>query len=168
MNPTCNLVAERVALGEPLDELADHAASCARCRRVVALPAELGATHRDADPGIGFAARVTAGAQQRIAVRRRRRVAVGLAAAVAAGALGVFVVTREPAPQVAVTPAREPAPATEPKPHDPGHEPGNLDDDVAALVHLANIDHARHLSADWKSIAKPLAPYRALVKGVTP
>ena len=73
MSSTCDIVAERVALGEPLGDAADHAASCERCKRLVALPVELGAMHREAEPGMGFSARMTAGAQHRIVVRRRRR-----------------------------------------------------------------------------------------------
>ena len=44
MNATCDAVAERVALGEPLGELREHVATCARCQRLVALPGQLGAT----------------------------------------------------------------------------------------------------------------------------
>lgn len=166
MKTNCDLVAERVALGEPLGDQAEHAATCARCRRLAVLPAELAATHHDVDPGIGFAARMTAGAQHRVAVRHRRRIAVGLAAAVAATTLGVFVVTREPE-QVAVTPPVEhhDQPAT--NPHDPW-KPGELDPDVKALVHLANVERSSHLSAHWARIEKPLAPYRALLKGTPP
>ena len=65
MSSTCDRVAERIALGEPLDDVSEHAATCERCRRLVALPVELGATHREADPGLGFSARMTAGAQHR-------------------------------------------------------------------------------------------------------
>src|SRR5205823_3266558 len=56
---TCDVVAERVALGEPLGDAAEHAERCPKCRRLVALPAELGATHRELDPGLGFSARMT-------------------------------------------------------------------------------------------------------------
>jgi len=91
MKEVCDTVAERIALGEPLGDAAEHAATCARCRRLAALGTELGATHSEADPGIGFAARVTAGAQKRIVVRRRRRIAATLAAGIRLPYLDLWV-----------------------------------------------------------------------------
>jgi hypothetical protein len=172
MSSTCDLVAERVALGEPLGDAAEHAATCERCRRLAALPTELGATHREVDPGLGFAARMTAGAQQRIVVRRRRRVAGGLAAAVAMTTVGVVVLTREPAnDQVAErpAPAPTPAPATEQQkdPWQTDDDAAAVDEDVRALVRLADTGRARTVSASWARISKPLAPYRALLRGVS-
>jgi hypothetical protein len=172
MKEVCDIVAERVALGEPLGDAAEHAATCARCRRVSALPSELGATHRETDPGIGFAARMTAGAQKRITVRRRRRVAATLAAAVVATTLGVVFLTRQPTDEtVAVQPVKHDDKAatdtqnkhdTEPKPDQ------KVDDDVRYLVELARTDRAAHRTANWRRIEKPLAPYKHLVKGMTP
>ena len=170
MKEVCDIVAERVALGEPLGDAAEHAATCPRCRRLSALPTELGATHREADPGIGFAARMTAGAQKRITVRHRRRVAATLAAAVAATTLGVVFLTRQPTDQtVATTPAHhDDKAATEtPKKHDDTPAP-KIDEDVRYLVHLARTDRAAHYSARWRRIEKPRAPYKHLVKGLTP
>ena len=173
MNPICDQIAERVALGEPLGEHAEHAASCARCKRVVALPVELAAHRREADPGIGFAARITAGAQHRIVVRRRRRIAVGAAISIAAAA-AIAVVLARPAdePGFAFTPPVLPSPnhqAVQPTHHkkDPWQK-RDVDADVAALVHFANVERSSHLSANWGRIEKPLAPYRAVLKGNQP
>ena len=165
----CDQVAERVALGEGLGELAEHVASCTGCGSLVAMSSKLGAVHHAVDPGLGFTARMTVGAQHRIAVRYRRKLAVGLAATVAAGALGVFVVTHSanlPPAQVANqdikpqlksnTPAETPSPTQ------------IEDEDLAALVQLADVDRASRLSARWGHIKKPLAPYRKLLKGGTP
>ncbi len=177
---TCDRVAERVVLGEPLGDLGEHAATCERCKRLVALPVELGATHREVDPGLGFSARMTAGAQHRIGVRRRRRIAAAAAAAVAATSLGVFAFTRAPdrEPRVAETP-EQPAlqdratPAAATDPHDDPWNTGDsderddADEDVRALVQLANTDRSASLSADWGYIGKPLAPYRTLLRGVS-
>jgi hypothetical protein len=162
MMTSCDAVAERVALGEVLAELAEHAASCERCQRVIDLPGRLGATRHEVDPGLGFAARMTVGAQHRIAARRRRRVAAGLAVSVAAGALAVFVFTRtpEPRPTHVSTDTVQPAP-------DPVVQPTS-DDDLAALIHLADVDRSSRLSASWSEIEKPLRPYRNLLQGVTP
>ena len=155
----CESVAERVALGEPLAELDAHVAECERCRRMVAMPAQLGATRHSVDPGLGFSARMTVGAQQRLVVRRRRRIAAGLAATVAAGMIGVFAFTRDggepPAQQLPAVAERLPA-----------EEPLALDDgELAALVDLADTKKSRRLSAHWARIYKPLAPYKELVEG---
>jgi hypothetical protein len=172
---TCEQVAERVALGEPLGDVGEHAATCERCKRLVALPVEIGATHREADPGLGFTARMTAGAQHRIVVRRRQRIAGSLAAAVVATTLGVFVFTREPdrAQPIATNPSPT-LPATQTNQDDPwdakqhqSDEADDVDDDVRALVQLANTDRSSKLSANWGHIQKPLAPYRTLLRGVS-
>ncbi|HET7506275.1 MAG TPA: hypothetical protein VFK02_34890 [Kofleriaceae bacterium] len=161
----CDQVAERVALGESLGELAEHVESCTSCRGLVAMSSKLGAVHHAVDPGLGFTARMTVGAQHRLVVRRRRRVALGLAATVATGAFGVFVVTRgDPAPPVALRMPQQP----QPPPEQPEQPVSAGEDDLAALVQLADVDRARRVSARWSDIKKPLAPYKALLKGVTP
>lgn len=165
MTSPCDAVAERIALGEPLAELDEHVSSCARCQRLVAMPGQLGATRHSVDPGLGFSARMTVGAQHRLGVRRRRRIAAGLAATVAAGMVGVFAITREPdAPQV---PAQQPAAVAK----QPAEEPGEtMDDaDLAALVDLADTKRSSRLSARWSRIQRPLAPYQQLLEeGETP
>ena len=169
----CDVVAERVALGEPLGDAADHAETCPKCRTLVALPTELGATRREVDPGLGFAARMTAGAQHRFTVRRRRRIAAGMAAVVAAAAAFVFVLTRASAKQqLAVSPethqqlpATNPHDENKPDPWSPKDNDG-VDEDVKSLVQMASSDH--HASADWKRIEGPLEPYRSLLQGVEP
>ena len=159
----CDVVAERVALGEPLGDAAAHAASCARCTALAALPVELARGGR-VEPGAGFTARMTIGARRRLVVRKRRRVATGTLAAIAAAVLGVFAATRSPgtpdAPAVATHP-------TSPTPPAPSGEPA-APDEIRELVRIADVDHSRHLSAHWARIEAPLAPYRAFVKGVTP
>lgn len=172
MSNPCDVVAERIALGEPLGDLADHAATCARCRGLVALPTELGALKREADPGLGFSARVTAGAQHRFIVRRRRRIATAAISATAATVLVTFALTRTP-PSAETTPS--PATATQPTdPTDPwktGNDAGSAgdaDDDARALVRLADTDRSMQFRANWKAITKPLHPYRTLVKGAKP
>lgn len=169
MKEVCDTVAERVALGEPLGDAAEHAATCPRCRRLAALPTELGATHSEADPGIGFAARVTAGAQKRIVVRRRRRIAASVAAGIAATVLGVVFITRDGAPVVDTT-AKTQQPATEipqKKGSDDAPQP-DVDEDVKFLVKMARADRNAHVSARWGRIEKPLSAYKHLVKGMTP
>ena len=160
MTSQCEAVAERLALGETLDPLAEHVASCAACARLVEVPRRIGAARQEVDPGLGFSARMTVGAQHRIAVRRRRRMAAGLAATVAAGALGVVVLTRQPdgpLPAIGLAPApvtREPAPA-----------PAEADD-VGMLVNLADTRRSARVSASWKRLERPLGAYRKLVEEV--
>jgi len=175
---TCDQVAERVALGESLGDLADHAAECPHCKRLIALPVELSMLKRAADPGMGFASRMTAGAQHRIAVRRHRRYAAGGGLAVAAAAAIALVVARQPTDDsIAYVPhalidkiakqAIQPPVAHEPDPWK-SHEPGEVDEDVRALVRMANVENHRHISAHWGRIEKSLAPYRAVLKGTEP
>jgi hypothetical protein len=157
---TCDLVAERIALGEALGELAAHAETCERCRRVADMTTKLGATHHEVDPGLGFAARMTVGAQERLSIRRRRRVVATAAGTVTAAALAVLLVTRT-GDQPAARPAVQTAHQQEPEHIDPSH-----DEDLAALVNLADVDRSRRLSANWRRIEQPLAPYRTLFKQV--
>ena len=163
----CDQVTERLALGESLEELAAHTATCSSCQQVIAMSSKLGATHHAVDPGLGFAARMTIGAQHRLAVRRRRRLAAGLAATVATGALSVLFVTRPPEPA-------SPTAAIE-LPHrgssdEPTQEPPALagEDDLAALAQFADVDRSSRLSARWSHIKKPLRAYKKLLKEVEP
>lgn len=173
----CDQVTERVALGEPLGELTEHAATCPRCQGLARVSEQLGAMHRDVDPGLGFSARMTVGAQHRIAVRRRRRLAAGLATTVATGLVGVFFVTRAPPDPterplaIAIPKAPEPEPtlADPNRKTNPPPTPTAADDaDLAALVQFADVDRSSRISAKWAHIKKPLAPYKKLIKGVTP
>jgi len=177
MTPDCDKVAERVALGQPLGDVAEHAASCARCRRLAALPAELGAAKSEADPGLGFTARLTAGVQQRLVSRRRRRLAGGLAATLAAAAVVMIVVARQPEPRYAFELPALPKPAVRLE-HDPWQDPqpeparptpsDEADPDVRTLVHFARYEHAAPTRAHWTRIEKPLAAYRTLFEGEEP
>jgi hypothetical protein len=169
--PTCELVAERIALGEPLAELDTHATSCARCMRLASLPAKLGATGHAADPGIGFSSRVTAGAQHRIVMRRRRRIAASAALSVAAAALLTVVALHQPSASDGVAfqmpdmDRYKPA-LSQPHPHDPPSEnQHDADPDVRTLVHLANTERHMKSSANWGRIEKRLRPYAAVLEG---
>ena len=95
----CNLVAGAVATGAPLtDAERAHLDGCADCAALVATPRALAQalarTARAADPGPGFAARMTVGAHRRLVVRRRRRIATVAAAAMAAAVM-LFVTVRQ-------------------------------------------------------------------------
>ncbi len=166
MMAMCDQVAERIALGETLGELDEHVATCESCQRLVALPAQLGATRHAIDPGLGFSSRMTVGAQHKIAVRKRRRLAAGLAATVAAGAAGVFMMTRSPEP--AHTDLPQTATPTAPIKIEHDKPTPAEDSDLTMLVRLADTDRSAHVSARWGHIKKPLAPYKKLLKGVTP
>jgi hypothetical protein len=166
----CDQVAERLALGEALGEstaeLAEHAASCSSCQGLVAVSQRLGASRSAVDPGLGFSARMTVGAQHLLGVRRRRRIAAGLAATVATGMFGVFVVAHDPASPPQQRQALEmPRPTQDPV--DDKLEPAS-DDDLAALVDLADTDRSMRLSAHWSRIKKPMNPYKKLLKGDEP
>jgi len=160
----CDQVAERVALGEPFGELAEHAEGCESCRNLVAMSNKLVAAHHAVDPGLGFTARMTVGAQHRLAARRRQRLAVGLAATVVSGAFGVFVVTHTPE---RAKPALElPTRIDPPRPDTPSEEtpPTDEDADLAMLVDFSDVERSGRVSANWKHITRPLAPYKRMVK----
>jgi hypothetical protein len=162
----CDQVAERVALGEPLGELAGHVEGCASCKNLLAMSSKLGATHHAVDPGLGFTARMTVGAQHRIAARRRQRLAVGLAATVVSGAFGVFVVTHTPqisAPAIVAPEPRQP-PTRDPWESESETPPADEDADLAMLVDYSDVERSARVSANWKHITRPLAAYRRLVK----
>ena len=161
MMSTCDDVAERIAVGEPLAELDEHVSSCARCKRLVAMPTQLGATRHSVDPGLGFSARMTVGAQHRLGVRRRRRIAAGLAATVAAGMFGVFAITREPE----VSEVQAPAVAE----RLPTDESARFEEpEIAFLVNVADTKRSSRQSAHWARIQRPLAAYKQLLEGETP
>jgi hypothetical protein len=160
----CDQVTERLALGEPLGDLSEHVSGCASCQGLVTVSGRLAATHHAVDPGLGFSARMTVGAQHRLGVRRRRRLAAGLAVSVATGMFGVFLVTHHPATE----PQQQTMKITPPAQHEPAQPTEATDDDLAALAQLGDVDRASRLSADWRGIEKPLAPYKKLVKGVEP
>lgn len=168
MTAVCDQVAERLALGEPLGELSAHAETCANCRGLVAMSSKLGAAHHAVDPGLGFSARMTVGAQHRLVVRRRRRLVAGLAATVATGALGVmlFAHAPEPVPTTAVElpKPKEPTQPSMQNPETPDALDAPGDDELAALVELADTERSARYSANWRRIKKPLAPYKKLLK----
>jgi hypothetical protein len=160
----CDQLAERVALGEPLGELSGHVEGCASCKDLVAVSSKLVATHHAVDPGLGFTARMTVGAQHRIAARRRQRLAVGLAATVVSGAFGVFIVTRTPE-------LSSPTRTAEPQLQQPGPDlrdaeapPTDEDADLAMLVDFSDVERSARVSANWHHITRPLAPYKRLIK----
>jgi hypothetical protein len=163
----CDEVAERLALGEPLGDLSEHVAGCASCQGLVTVSGQLAATRHAVDPGLGFSARMTVGAQHRLGVRRRRRLAAGLAVSVATGMFGVFLAAHHPTdPGVQKLDVPKPV-AQNPSPEPPRREPAT-DDDLAALAQLSDVDSASRQSADWGFIEEPLAPYEKLVKGDVP
>lgn len=158
--PNCDLVTERVALGEPLGMLEQHVATCESCAKLALVPSQIATATERPDPGLGFSARMTIGAQHKLAVRRRRRIAGTAAASMCAAAIGVFVATRSPS-----------GPETAPGVTNADKKPQPeiiTDAELAGLVHLADTDRAMRVSAPWGRIQKPLAPYIKLVKGVTP
>src|SRR5262249_7512856 len=150
---------------EELGELAEHVEGCTGCKNLIAMSSKLGATRHAVDPGLGFTARMTVGAQHRIATRRRQRLAAGLAATVGSGPFGLSLVTRPPEPpkQALEVPTKLPSPTPEDQ-RDPEPPVADPEDDLAMLVDLADVERSSRVSARWHHITRPLAPYRRLVK----
>lgn len=173
MTTNCDLVAQCVAFGEPLGALDEHVTTCPRCQRMVDMPGLLTKTRHEIDPGLGFSSRMTVGAQQLMTTRSRRRLMAGLAAAVATVTLGAFVVTRNSGddnrqPVAMPVTHMDDKPAGKTGDQAPAPVADTADEDVITLVHYANTDRNRRLSAKWSKIEKSLEPYRQLVEGVTP
>lgn len=169
MSQHCEQVTERIALGEPLGELRDHVTTCAACQRTIAMPGRIAAAAERPDPGLGFAARMTIGAQHKLVVRRRRRVVATAGASVAAAALAAFVLTRSPSSSTTEPEPNKAAIETKQKqePVVRVDEPEVVgDQDIIDLVNLADTKRAARASASWGRIRKPLKPYIQLVKGV--
>lgn len=170
MSELCESVTERIALGEPLGELRDHAATCARCERMLAMPTRIAAATERPDPGLGFAARMTIGAQHKLVRRRRQRIAATAGGSVAAAALAVFALTRSTTPPEpdnrAAIETKVPAPVADQAKNE---KPVLVDNpELVQLVNLSDTKRAARESARWGRIRKPLRPYIQLVKGVTP
>lgn len=176
MTSPCDLVAEHLALGEPLGADGDaHVAACPACARLVQMPRLVAAAVRPAELPPGFAARIQLGARAELAARRRHRVATMALAAASVAAVGTFAITRRTdapsqgamdpwaarPPIASRDPDREQArpAALQPEPR-LDHTPDAL---TARLVHLADVDDALAPSAPWTHIEAPLAPYRHLL-----
>jgi hypothetical protein len=185
MSP-CDAVAERLAVGDPLAELSEHADDCPRCQGLLAVERALSARASSAEPMQGFSSRMTVAASQRLVTRHRRRVVGYAALSAAAAALVTFALVREPGkPETRTaasvpTPAEEPPPAAElthQSPKDPWRAtaqdppiveaPGDpsQDADVRALLSLSK-HYAEPTTADWDHIGKALKPYRRLLRQV--
>jgi hypothetical protein len=175
----CDLVAERLAVGEPLGADGDaHVAACPACARLVRLPGMVAATAREPEPGPGFAARMQVGARAELAARHRTRVAaLTLATAAAVLLVGVFVTRRHHDDAQPGTMARysTPQPISTSSEHhtQPVHDRATAataavpDDRFAArLVRISDIDDALAPSPAWHRIEAPLAPYRELLDNV--
>lgn len=177
MKSPCYGVAERLACGEPLAELAVHADECPRCQSLFAAQRLL--TQRPgsaSEPARGFTARMTAVANQRLVARHRRRVVGYAALSAAAAAMLTFALVREPTKAAPTTAARQPYEAQpvaeqpaggsdEPSPWDSPNAEAEADEEARALLVLART-HAEPVSADWRAIERPLSAYRQLLRRV--
>lgn len=176
MSP-CDGVAERLACGEPLAELADHAEECPRCQGLFAAQRLL--TQRSSnmgEPARGFTSRMTVMANQRLVTRHRRRVVGYAALSAAAAAMLTFALVRDPQKESPSAAARQPyetQPVAElpaggndqPSPWDAPNAEADAEEEARALLALART-YAAPVSADWDAIEKPLSAYRQLLRRV--
>ena len=180
MSP-CDGVAERLACGEPLAELAPHAEDCPRCQGLLAAERQLTACvsgpGRSVEPARGFTARMTVVASQRLVSRHRWRVASYATLSAAAAAMLTFALVREPARPAQVAERAEAGRAPQPAAKLPGEPianpweagrapgPGESDEDARELLILAR-SYAAPVSANWREIEWPLRAYRQLLSQV--
>ena len=167
MRPTCELIADAVATGSELtDAHRQHAGECEACRHLIGLPGRIaGATDRNG-PRIGFETRATAGAIERLARRRRRRIGVygSLAAAAGVVVLTVAWISRDQPATRTDRAGTQPANtidelgATNIPPAQPG---GLTDTELTELIGLSDVERSLSFAADWDDIEAPLASLRA-------
>lgn len=164
----CTKLADVIVSGDAMsDDDRAHLATCADCTGLAAMPRLVAATAVAPEPGPGFASRVTAHARERMASRRRQRVAgFGLATVCAAGA--AFMIIRHD--DDALRRAQPLAEASRPGASDgaaaaPDPTPdGITDDELRELVGGGTLSEALAPSADWKDIEAPLSPYAAVLR----
>jgi hypothetical protein len=83
--------------------------------------------------------------------------------------LGVVFITRDGAPVVDTTAKIQQPTIKVPQQNGSDDAPApDVDEDVKFLVKMARAERNAHASARWGRIEKPLAPYKHLVKGMTP
>ena len=173
----CDLVAERLAVGEPLgDDGEAHVAACPACARLVRLPAMVAASAREPEPGAGFSSRMQLGARAQLTARRRTRVVSLTLATAAAVLVGGVVMTRhrgddQPSTMATYT---QPTPISmpgehraEPVRHDADHRASHTDlsdhELAAGLVRISDVDGALIPHRAWRRAEAPLAPYQQLL-----
>ncbi len=182
MKNLCEQFADAVVTGEATNHFTVHVNTCARCqglaRTAAALDAATGTGQlraANAEPGLGFTARMTVGAQHRVAQRRRHRYmltgAGGLAAAAAVTALLISqraaVTPVQPAANVpSLTPLEptQPAPVIAPGPAEADEDRDNL----RALVRWqATADAWQQdqlpTAMNWRGTIKPVAAYQIVL-----
>lgn len=166
MNP-CDLVLERFATGEPLNEdQAAHVARCVDCARLARVPRLLATASTEPEPPAGFSARVQVGARKRYAARRRNRAILGSLAAAAVLIAGGLVVTRDDAGgtqpgAMRALEEQEPSPRPPPTVETAG---GTAEQVALDLVRVSDVDRSLRGVAPWDDITEPLIPYRALLE----
>jgi len=162
----CNLIAESLVMGEPLsDGDRAHVETCPECTALVAMPGRISAATAAPEPGPGFSARMTVGARERLATRRRQRVVgFGFAALAAAGL--TFYVTQRASSSRSSHPV--PTAGTDSPSPDPDRPAGGsdldppLDDapvsdqEVRELLRMSSLERAMQPVAPWDEIEAPL------------
>jgi hypothetical protein len=174
MTPTCERTQRALVAGEPLaGELARHAETCRDCAAVAGtalrLRTVLGRTAVALPADAGLVARVSAGAERRLARRGWRVAALSGAVATAAALvlwLGGAARAREVLPAAEMASAMMRAidglrvPPEDAVPVEP--------EDVMQLVLLSDVDMGLGLSARWDLIEEPIDEYRELAPGAMP
>jgi hypothetical protein len=179
MSNVCDQFAEAVVTGDAVETFAPHVATCERCQQTQRAAAALQQTATAGqlrasapDPGLGFTARITVGAQHRVVQRRRNRyIMTGAGGLAAAAALTALVISqRTPAAPVAQPAITAPAP-TQPAPMEPAPADALAIEDrdnLRALVRWqATADAWQQdrlpTAARWRRTIKPVAAYQTIV-----
>jgi hypothetical protein len=169
MSAPCDIVTERLALGEPLGDAEDHVTTCPACSRLIALPRLVAASAHAAEPHAGFVIRSTTGARTKLVQRRRNRILGNGIAAAAAIVLAVWAVQspmgadKKPTPLQGVMVApTNPMPVGDDAPLD---QPVTDDLIERELGTISNFDRVIAPSRHWQKVEAPLTGYRFVVEG---
>ena len=165
MKSPCDLVAERLAVGDPLSaDEQDHATRCVACARLAAMPRLIAAAVTEPEPAPGFSARMTARALDRLKERRRNRLIATTIAAAGVVLAGGFAIAR-PDHRLGDVGAMRALAELEPHPAPPPvAETSERAQRVALdLVRAADVDRSITGEAPWSDVTQPLVPYRALL-----
>ncbi len=182
MKTTCEQFADAVISDDDTASFTEHVATCERCQGLAQTAAGLGAASgpgqlraANAEPRMGFSARIAVGAQHRVVQRRRNRfIMTGTGGLAAAAAVTALLISQRhagtPVQPAANVPTLEQPEPTQPDPVvDPAPAVADEDrDNLRALVRWQATADAWQQdrlpsTLNWRGTIKPVAAYQTVL-----
>lgn len=184
MKTTCEQFFDAVVTDDDTASFTVHVATCQRCQGLARTAAGLGAASgpgqlraADAEPRMGFSARIAVGAQHRVTQRRRNRyIMTGAGGLIAAAAVTALLISQRnagtPVQPAANVPTLEQPEPNQPDPiADPAPAPNIPDEDrdnLRALVRWQATADAWQQDrlpsvVNWRKTIKPVAAYQTVL-----